>query len=194
MKNKLVIFILISLLSTFATNAQFNKREKRFLQWFLKGYKQSKYPVFYLKNQDNGQLLQVLKPDSLLDMWGIAGRNKSQNKLILTKKEKKYVAAEINQLKSINWVDHLLPGTRLLSQDTANYYLIDRFQGWQKLYKRGITGFYTFSKPVFLRNETICIFQYDFNCGYLCGDGTIMVYIKENGKWAPYINLANWVS
>ena len=127
-------------------------------------------------------------------MWGLAGRDKPQNKLILTQKEKKHIDAKLRQLRELTWKDHLLPSARLLSRDTVQYYLKDRARGWQRMYDRGISGYYTFSNPIFLRNETLCIFQYDFSCGNLCGDGTIMIYRKENGKWRPYINLANWVS
>jgi hypothetical protein len=194
MKNIFVIFSLITMLSSFAANAQFNKQEKRFLHWFLNKYKQSKKPILYVPNQDISKMLDLIKADTLLDIWGFAGDNQPQHKLVLTKNEKRYVAAELNQLRGMEWVDHLLPGARLLSQDTVNYYLGDKIYGWQRMYDRGIYGFYTFSKPVFLRNETFCIFQYDFNCGVLCGSGKITVYRKVNGKWTHYINLYNWIS
>lgn len=192
-KTYLVIIIILFSFNTIA-KGQLNKRQKEFITSFLKEMRESKYPVYYLSNHEDRALLDAIKPDTLLDMWGLAGRNTPQNKLILTQKEKKHIKAKLRQLRELTWEDHLLPRARLLSRDTIQYYLKDRARGWQRMYDRGISGYYTFSNPIFLRNKTLCIFQYDFSCGNLCGDGTIMIYRKENGKWKPYINLANWLS
>ncbi len=68
-------------------NGQLNERQKEFITSFLTEIRESKYPVFYLSNHDDRALLDALKPDTLMDMWGLAGRNKPQNKLILLKKK-----------------------------------------------------------------------------------------------------------
>ena len=194
MRKTYLVLTVIFLSFNSGANGQMNKRQKEFIASFLSDIRESKYPVYYLSNHEDRALLDALKPDTLLDMWGLAGRNKPQNKLILTQKEKKHIKAKLRRLRELNWEDHLLPSARLLPRDTVQYYLKDRARGWQRMYDRGISGYYTFSSPIFLRNETLCIFQYDFSCGNLCGDGTVMIYRKENGKWKPYINLANWVS
>lgn len=194
MRKTYLVLTIIFLSFNSVANGQLNKRQKEFITSFLNEIRQSKSPVFYLSNHDDSALLDALKPDTLMDMWGLAGRNKPQNKLVLTQKEKKHIRTKLRQLRELTWEDHLLPGARLLPRDTVQYYLKDRARGWQRMYDRGISGYYTFSNPIFLRNETLCIFQFDFSCGNLCGDGTIMIYRKENGKWQPYINLANWVS
>jgi hypothetical protein len=194
MRKTYLVLTIIFLSFNSVANGQLNKRQKQFITSFLNEIRQSKSPVFYLSNHDDSALLDALKPDTLMDMWGLAGRNKPQNKLVLTQKEKKHIRTKLRQLRELTWEDHLLPRARLLPRDTVQYYLKDRARGWQRMYDRGISGYYTFSNPIFLRNETLCIFQFDFSCGNLCGDGTIMIYRKENGKWQPYINLANWVS
>lgn len=194
MRKTYSILTIIYLSFNSIANGQLNERQKEFITSFLTEIRESKYPVFYLSNYDDRALLDAFKPDTLMDMWGLAGRNKPQNKLILTQKERKHIRTKLRQLRELTWENHLLPSARLLPGDTVQYYLKDRARGWQRMYDRGISGYYTFSNPIFLRNETLCIFQYDFSCGNLCGDGTIMIYRKENGKWKPYINLANWVS
>ncbi|WP_256005828.1 MULTISPECIES: hypothetical protein [Pedobacter] len=193
MRKTYIVLTIIFLTFNGIANGQLNKRQKAFITSFL-NEREPKKPVFYLSNHNDRALLEALKPDTLVDMWALAGRNKPQNKLILTQKERKHISTKLRQLRELKWKDRLLPGARLLHTDTVQYYLKDRALGWQRMYDRGISGFYTFSNPIFLRNETLCIFQYDFSCGSLCGDGTIMIYRKENGLWKPYINLANWVS
>jgi len=194
MKKTYLALTIILLFFNNIANGQLNKRQKDFMISFLNEMRKSKDPVLYLSNPEYHGLLDALKPDTLKDMWGLAGRNKPLNILILTQKERKHIKTKLRQSQELTWEDHLLPGARLLSRDTVQYYLKDRARGWLRMYDRGISGYYTFSNPIFLRHGTLCIFQFDFSCGSLCGDGTIMIYRKENGKWKPYINLSNWVS
>jgi hypothetical protein len=53
---------------------------------------------------------------------------------------------------------------------------------------------YNFTEPLFLKNNTICIFYQDYACGNLCGGGNLSIYIKANGKWKREWYLYNWVS
>ncbi|RZK71014.1 MAG: hypothetical protein EOO85_20415 [Pedobacter sp.] len=192
-KTYLAIFVAFLSVSTIA-NGQLNKPQKKFIETFLNERGKKKYPIYFLANNQNRELFDALKSDTLVDKLLLGGRDKPQNKLILTKKEKKEISFHLNKLKQLNWKDEFIPGVKLLSRDTVKYYLKDITYGWQRMDDRGIAGYYSFSNPIFLRNETFCIFQYDYNCGRLCGEGTIMVYRKEKGKWKAYINLANWVS
>lgn len=53
---------------------------------------------------------------------------------------------------------------------------------------------YTLSKPIFLRNGSVCLFYYSYFCGPLCGQGNLSLYKKEKGKWVRWISLYDWVS
>jgi hypothetical protein len=187
---------LIVVLLAFSTvvNGQLNKHQKKFIETFLNERGRTKYPIYFLANNNNSALLEALKPDTLVDRMLYGGRDKPQNRLILTKKEKKDILFHLNKLKHLSWKDQFIPGLKLISRDTVDYYLKDRIYGWQRMHDKGISGYYSFSNPIFLRNETFCIFQYDYSCGSLCGQGKIMVYRKENGRWKPYLNLGNWMS
>lgn len=192
-KAYLGLIVIFFAYSTIA-NGQLNKHQKKFIETFLNQRGKPKYPIYFLANNHDSALREALKPDTLIDRMLYGGRDNPQNKLILTKKEKKDILSHLNKLKHFKWKDQFIPGLKLISRDTVDYYLKDRVYGWQRMYDKGIAGYYSFSNPIFLRNETFCIFQYDYSCGSLCGDGTIMVYRKEKGKWKAYINLANWVS
>lgn len=159
MRKTYFVLTIIFLSFSTITNGQFNKRQKQFLTSFLNEIRESKYPIFYLANHNDRALLDVLKPDTLRDMWGLAGRNKPQNKLILTKKERKYISTSLRLLRELTWEDHLLPSARLLTRDTVQYYLKDRARGRQRMYDRGISGYYTFSNPLFLRKENTLHFS-----------------------------------
>lgn len=57
----------------------------------------------------------------------------------------------------------------------------------------GDSRIFFLSKPVFLRNDTICIFEKDMDCGFLCGGGDLTIYRKENDRWIRYRILFGWV-
>ncbi len=73
-KTHFVLTIILLCLTSIA-NGQFNKRQREFVTSFLKEMRESKYPVFYLSNNDDHALLDALKPDTLKDMWALAGRS-----------------------------------------------------------------------------------------------------------------------
>jgi hypothetical protein len=40
-----------------------------------------------------------------------------------------------------------------------------------------------FTPPVFLRNYTLCLFNYAYYCGGVCGEGHTILYKKEGNGW-----------
>lgn len=196
MRNIYTLFILIFLLPFSAVHAQSDATEKAFLQYFFKKITTKKTPLRYLKDHDYRELSRKILQDPISDAATGSDPSRVNNKLILTKQEKKYLSARLHQFRTLNWKEHLLPNSALISRDTLDRYLKNEVygNGWEKLYDRGIQGFYSFSRPIFLRNETLCIFQADYYCGSLCGWGNITIYRKENKVWKPYINLISWVS
>lgn len=44
-------------------------------------------------------------------------------------------------------------------------------------------GYFKYSKPIFNKNKTLCIFAEYHECGFMCGGGSYGVYQKQNGNW-----------
>lgn len=100
------------------------------------------------------------------------------DKLKLTKKEVSKIAAQFECANKQSWAANKLPQYKYIPNDT-----ITKFPSkYSNLY------FYSFTKPVFIRNNTMVVFYYQANEW-----GALRVYYKEKDIWNYYI-LYTWVS
>ena len=95
--------------------------------------------------------------------------------LILTCDEKAYVSNEIQGLQGKMWDDNLLDNSKLVTQA-----FFDKFK-----FQKGITStaIYSFSKPIFLRDNTICFFYYHYSYSHFIGQGELSIYKKMDNQW-----------
>jgi hypothetical protein len=115
--------------------------------------------------------------------------------LVITEKERTYLYAEIKKMEHYSWGKGQFTNLSLITADTIKKTFANvRNDGWNTLNKKGIYKIYTFSIPIFLRNDTFCFFYYGYGCGWLCGEGQFAVYKKEKGKWVKFTTLSSWVS
>lgn len=115
--------------------------------------------------------------------------------LMLSDSQIAYTLGQFEKANNSKWSKTLIEGAKQITKDTINNVFKDRrINGWAVMYKRGINSFYSFSTPVFIRNDTYCIFYSDNSCGSLCGSGKLAVYKKENGKWTYWGDISSWIS
>jgi hypothetical protein len=53
---------------------------------------------------------------------------------------------------------------------------------------------FVISHPIFLRNKTYCVIYDETICGNICGQGALILYAKENGKWIKKDYLCEWIN
>jgi hypothetical protein len=126
-----------------------------------------------------------------------SGLNKnSPGKLILNQKEEEYINHELSLMKYNVWADGLLKGSVLVKTGTLDkiFKKNSLSTAWQYIYKHYGDGFYTLGKPIFLRNNTVCVFYSSYNCGMLCGKGGLYIYLKKNVIWKKQYTLYSWIS
>jgi hypothetical protein len=92
------------------------------------------------------------------------------------------------------WDRTLFPEYHLLSGDTLQVMFEKKGGGWHAFYKKFGSGFHTFSEPIFLRKDTLCLFYHDYSCGYLCGTGHLVLYQKKDRKWEILKEYCDWIS
>jgi hypothetical protein len=113
--------------------------------------------------------------------------------LILTPKELARVKKQLkNQQQS--WLTGCLQNVKLIPKDTISYVFKNMGKGWDYFHKTYGDRLYRISTPIFLRKNSICLFYWSYGCGPLCGQGTLALYKKENGKWVHYWSLLDWIS
>jgi len=110
-----------------------------------------------------------------------------------TKAELDFIMKSI-KTSSIKWSNGLLGSVNVISKDTIDAIFKDKSKGWNYFYKHFGQSYYIFSLPIFLRNDTLCLFYSSTHCGYECGDGHFKLYEKEYGKWIEVKTYCNWIS
>jgi hypothetical protein len=102
-------------------------------------------------------------------------------------KDKKYPSIKY-------WTKEFFRNTILVSSDTITAIFKDKSKWWAYFYKNIGSNFNTFSVPIFLRNDTYCLFYSDHHCGGLCGGGQLALYKKEKEKWIKVKPYCSWIS
>ena len=76
----------------------------------------------------------------------------------------------------------------LLNLDSLRTLIGPRGLGWPDYKKKYSSGYFTFSKPIFLRNDTICIFY----CSFSSGGAELSVFENYSGQWIRLSRIADW--
>ncbi|MEE1945649.1 hypothetical protein VRU48_11075 [Pedobacter sp. KR3-3] len=113
---------------------------------------------------------------------------------LLTKAELDYVIQQSTQPPIKKWTTDLIPNTKLISADTISQIFNDRKKGWDYFYKKIGRSVSSYSAPIFLRNNTYCLFYNSNGCGWLCGTGRLSLYKKEGKQWKIVKTYCNWIS
>ncbi|MES2829430.1 MAG: hypothetical protein V4687_14815 [Bacteroidota bacterium] len=91
-------------------------------------------------------------------------RRLAERFLVLTPEEKAHIKAGYAEFGHLKWDDNILPEEKRLSMSDA-------------------VGM-NITKPIFLRNNTLCIFEYDWS-----KEAALAIFKKVEGKWTIHIIL-----
>jgi hypothetical protein len=148
-----------------------------------------KCELFFYSDSIDGfsidQVITLLNTDSIFLQLPANETSAGADTIILSSAERKEIIKQLNQLNSIPWTDRLFNNStviqmnriKALQQATKAYELTPA----QKL----CYTVYTFSRPVFFRDSTFCIF-YSGKKSHLLSEGEFRIYKKEKSKWESY--------
>lgn len=141
-------------------------------------------------------LKEVFQKNKIIDK----GNSKPKNVLKLTKAEKNYLLTQIGQ--QIVWNNGLFPNSVRIDSDSMWTYLM-RQKSIKKAsmsetilnhdtitfkeLNRQYNFVYIFTKPIYIRDNTICLITYSAMCGTDCGRSEISFYKKENNIWSKWL-------
>ena len=113
--------------------------------------------------------------------------------VVLTHREKQYINQVLNRMSTVDWTEKLFVEGMLVKTDPAGGILNDQNPNGFHPERSSTDRLYSFSRPVFIRNQTLCIFCSGYSCGPRCGYGEVSVFRKISGKWSRWFKLTTWV-
>lgn len=115
--------------------------------------------------------------------------------ITLSKSEIDYVMAQLEKAnKNPGWSKGSIENSRLVTSAEIDSVFRDQSKSWPYFKKHYGKSLSTFSKPVFLRDNTFCIFYKAGSGGDLSGGGGFSLYAKDRGVWRLYGILTMWIS
>jgi hypothetical protein len=186
----------------FNTQAQTNKKAKIFVIDFFEQLREKDASLFFREKayvNDIDEIISVLKEqrtDTLRSYLRINNKLQVTDSLIFSKQEKKMIIEMLKEQRDVSFQNELsIPNSKAISEDTLkNIFKNSIDKGWDYFHKNYGNRYYSFSIPVFFRNNTLCAFYYSYTCGGLCGTGIFSIYRKINGKWESWFTLYEWES
>ena len=144
-------------------------------------------------NDSQGRLLKTIQNGSISD-------KRNGNSLALTKAEQDHILTQLGQ--QTVWSDNLFPNSKRIDADSMWAFL--RQMNAQRalslnqaaLQKDTVTikhlrydylYVFTFAKPIYIRDNTLCLIAFGAMCGGECGQTETSFYKKENNEWTKWI-------
>lgn len=92
------------------------------------------------------------------------------------------------------WDSQLLPGSIVVSSDSIGRILKGTPREQADFFQQTGSAYHQFSLPVFLRNDTYCLFYSSYFCGLLCAEGRLSLYKKVGDRWEVVRRYCEWIS
>lgn len=199
MKIKRFLFSSLMLLLLNNSYAQNVQQEKEFLNWFFREHQKMNGKVFYLAGIETDKwnsLRSAVHPDTLYAEIAPVDsvQNHRKDTLVFSEIERALLQKEIGGLKSQNLPDQFFDGGKMLSSESLELYAKGNLDYWGNLAKNKVYRYFMFSRPIFLRSNTICVFNYSQYCGFKCASGKTAIYEKQHGRWRRLMVLSSWIS
>ncbi len=88
------------------------------------------------------------------------------------------------------------PGIIFLSNTESANIFRKGVDGWDAYYKKypKSGGILSLSDVGFDRDQTQAVIDVSYNCGWLCGEGGLLVLKKKEGRWYIFKQIGGWVS
>lgn len=136
---------------------------------------------------------EAVTPDTLRDVGGIHGLN-PHDRLVLTQQERSSIQNEIKLQAQVSWTSQLFENGKVLTQATLDSIYRDPNYSWTDFKAHYGASLYCLSKPIFIRNNSLCLFYYSYTCGDRCGEGKLRIFRKTGATWVPWLVAYRWAS
>lgn len=156
-----------------------------------RGYKGSDCPTMYYKEsiyreiiESTIQILSEKKTFSISELY--TGENKKA--LTITPTEKTYLISELNKLKDFKWPSKMFPNSVNVTINEVRM-VFASMSKYPAPKSAMCSIIYGFSKPIFIRNNTICLYLSQEQYGESNSQSTFSFYKKNGSEWEEYADV-----
>ena len=171
---------------------------------FLEGLIRNNYPegkiIFTdkINKNDLDKIKSKFKKNTIYDI----SQTRNQNYIIFTKQEKKYIFQQLEIASRPCWNETIFPGAQLILEEDALNYIKKTTQEYLENFNKPTNTendrmnliknyqrptIFKFSKPIYLRNRSICLVYFASICGNPCGFEELCFYKIANNTWSKWI-------
>lgn len=200
MKYSISIFLIFILINS--SLAQNDRSELIFLEGLIRN-NQPEGKIIYtdkINKNDLDKIKSNLKKNTIYDI----SKTRNQYFIELTKQERRYLLKQIEIARMPYWKDNLFPGSQLILEEDAFDFIKKTTHEYLENYNKPTNtendrmnlvknyqrpNIYKFSKPIYLRNRSICLIYFSSICGNPCGFEELCFYKIINNAWTKWIVL-----
>jgi hypothetical protein len=114
-----------------------------------------------------------------------------KDSLTITGRERKMILKELALLGNHQWDSNLFPKSLLVRAEEADSIVKKISKTKDSLVIKLCTEIYSFTKPIFFREDSLCIFYYEKN-SVLMREGECWLYKKKKNEWKKYFRIYIW--
>ncbi|MCU0351742.1 MAG: hypothetical protein MUF43_13095 [Flavobacterium sp.] len=156
-----------------------------------RGFKGSDCPTIYYRESVDTEIIEsTIQILSGKKSFPISELYMDENKkpLTITSTEQKYLISELNKLKDFKWPSKMFPNSvKVTINDIRKVFSITNKYPETKSAMCSII--YGFSKPIFIRDNTICLYLSQEQYGESNSQSTFSFYKKNGAEWEEYADV-----
>lgn len=192
------LLLFVQCLNFIETFGQISKDDNAILNNIFKQVTINEF-IVYVDTVNNTDFAAHYRLKDIINKGVITDR-KQEKTIILTKKEKKYLLLQL--CEPTVWADSLFPNSKRIQSNEMWTYLSQennkRREAINQAYlekdtlkikklRYDYTFVFSLLRPIYIRNNTVCLTSYSAMCGVDCGRTEISFYKKENNEWTKWI-------
>lgn len=191
MLNKRAFIILLLLTISNVVSGQFLRDFKTmghvYKDWLNRGACDTLYYTEKVSPQVLDETIKLISSRKTFPLYDLYIGTETEP-LVITPAERSYLTTELKKLKEFKWPVKLFPGSKRISQSEISS-VFKVTDGFSEEKYHSCSLIYSFSKPIFFRNGTICLYIDQEIFGASNTRLMTQFLSRINGEWEEYANV-----
>jgi len=195
-----LLFSYLFMIISWTVSIQNDPTEVDFYRDLIRQF-QAEGQIIYTDKISKGDIDNIkshLKSKTLFDV----SHTINQNSVTLTRQEIKYISDQLESFSYDLWQENLFSGAKLIKESDVMSFIKKTNQVYLENYNNPNNtetdrmtmvknyqrpNVFKFSKPIYLRNKSLCLIYFSSVCGNPCGFDELCFYKIENSTWTKWV-------